>query len=140
MVRGDKCASGVGISLRMASNVLGIKVEDMSQMARNSEEEVVITSTCSVFAESEIISNIHRGFPLENICAGICESVMQRMLDVLRRVETHKDVVLCGGVAKNRTIVKMFDAELGFPVLVPEDPVIVGALGAALIAETTVKG
>jgi activator of 2-hydroxyglutaryl-CoA dehydratase len=64
---------------------------------------------------------------------------MQRMIDVLRRVDTQKDVLLCGGVAKYRTIVKMFDSELGFPVRVPEDPQIIGALGAALSARDLMR-
>ena len=136
----SKCAGGTGSFMEAAGGVLQLDLDVLDQMALNASSTAHVTNYCAVFAESEIISNIHRGFPLENICAGICESVTQRMLDVLRRVETHKDVVLCGGVAKNRTVVKMFDSELGFPVLVPENPMIVGALGAALIAETTVKG
>ena len=136
----SKCAGGTGSFMEAAVGVLQLDLEALDQMALNAGSTAHVTNYCAVFAESEIISNIHRGFPIENICSGICESVMQRMLDVLRRVEMHKDVVLCGGVAKNRTIVKMFDSELGFPVLVPENPMIVGALGAALIAETTVKG
>lgn len=136
----SKCAGGTGSFMEAASGVLQLDLDVLDQMALNASSTAHVTNYCAVFAESEIISNIHRGFPLENICAGICVSIMQRMLDVLRRVEPLKDVVLCGGVAQIRTIVKMFDTELGFQVLVPEDPTIVGALGAALIAETLVKG
>jgi predicted CoA-substrate-specific enzyme activase len=135
----SKCAAGTGSFIEAASKVLRLDLETLDKHALKAESIAHVTSYCAVFAESEIISNIHRGFHIDTICAGICESVMQRMIDVLRRVDTQKDVLLCGGVAKYRTIVKMFDSELGFPVLVPEDPQIVGALGAALVARNLAK-
>jgi predicted CoA-substrate-specific enzyme activase len=135
----SKCAGGTGSFIEAASKVLQLDLEALDKLALKAESTAHVTSYCAVFAESEIISNIHRGFPIDNICAGICESVMQRMMDVLRRVATQKDVLLCGGVATYQTIVKMFDSELGFPVLVPEDPQVIGALGAALVSRDLAK-
>jgi len=135
----SKCAGGTGSFIEAAGKVLQLDLETLDKLALKADSTAPVTSYCAVFAESEIISNIHHGFPVDNICAGICESVMQRMMDLLRRVDTQKDVLLCGGVAKYRTIVRMFDKELGFPVLIPENPLIIGALGAALIAKGLVK-
>jgi predicted CoA-substrate-specific enzyme activase len=135
----SKCAGGTGSFIEAASKVLQLDTEALDKLALKAKSTAHVTNYCAVFAESEIISNIHRGYPIETICAGICESVMQRMIDVLRRVDTQKDVLLCGGVAKYRTIVKMFDSELGFPVRVPEDPQIIGALGAALSARDLMR-
>jgi len=129
----SKCAGGTGSFIEAAGRVLQIDLERLDQMAMEAETPARVSSYCAVFAESEIISNIHRGFPMAAICAGICESIMQRMLDVMRRVGTRRDVLLCGGVARNRTIVEMFNAQLDTAVMVPEEPVMVGALGAALI-------
>ncbi|MEW6585767.1 MAG: BadF/BadG/BcrA/BcrD ATPase family protein [Nitrospirota bacterium] len=96
-------------------------------------------SYCAVFAEPEIISNIHSGPPMENLYAGIPESVKERMMDVMRRIDINAEVVLCGGVAQNKRIVRIFDSELVFPVVVPDNPLIVGALGAALFAREHAK-
>lgn len=135
----SKCAGGTGSFMESAAKVLQLDLETMDKLAFEAESTAHVTSYCAVFAESEIISNVHRGFSMESICAGICESVMQRMMDVMTRVDTAKDVVLCGGVAQSRTIIRMFDSVLDFPVLVPADPLTVGALGAALIARDLVK-
>jgi predicted CoA-substrate-specific enzyme activase len=135
----SKCAGGTGSFLEAAARVLQLDLETLDKLALEAESTAFVTSYCAVFAESEIISNIHRGFSMESICAGICESVMQRMMDVMGRVETRKDVILCGGVAQSKTIIRMFDSAMGFPVLVPENPLTVGALGAALFARNLVK-
>ena len=130
----SKCAGGTGSFIEAAGKVLELDLESLDALAFKADTTSHVTSYCAVFAESEIISNIHRGFSMESICAGICESVKERMMDVMRRIDINKEVLLCGGVAQNKTIVRMFDSELGFPVVVPEDPLAVGALGAALIA------
>nr|HID59489.1 2-hydroxyglutaryl-CoA dehydratase [Desulfobacterales bacterium] len=135
----SKCAGGTGSFLEAAARVLQLDVEGIDSLALKAGSVSRVSSYCAVFAESEIISNIHRGFSKESICAGICESIAQRMHDVLRRVRIEKEVVLCGGVATNGTVVKMFEAELDFPVLVPKDPLMVGALGAAIIARDLIR-
>ncbi|MFC2038353.1 acyl-CoA dehydratase activase [Chloroflexota bacterium] len=132
IVRGDKCASGVGISLRMASNVLGIQVQDMSQIARKSEEEVVITSTCSVFAESEIISLVHAKKKPEDIVKGVFRGLASRLYSLLLNIGIEDDVGMIGGMANCEGIVEMIEDMSGHKILVPSDPATVGALGAAL--------
>lgn len=135
----SKCAGGTGSFLESAAGVLELDLETLGEMALESQSIAHVTSYCAVFSESEIISNIHRGFSLESICAGVCESVMQRMIDIMERIGIEKEVMLCGGVARNPAITRMFDSELGFPVKIPENPLTVGALGAALIARDLTK-
>jgi predicted CoA-substrate-specific enzyme activase len=135
----SKCAGGTGSFLEAAARVLQLDLKAMDRLALKAESTAHVTSYCAVFSESEIISNIHRGYSRESICAGICESVMHRMMEVMDRIDIDKDVILCGGVAQNKAIVRMFDAALGFSVKIPKNPLTVGALGAALIARDLVK-
>jgi predicted CoA-substrate-specific enzyme activase len=130
----SKCAGGTGSFIEAGARVLQLDLETLGKLALEAESAAHVTSYCAVFSESEIISNIHRGFSLESICAGICESVMHCMMDVMKRIDIEKDVILCGGIAQNKAIIRMFDSALGFPVKIPEDPLTMGALGAALIA------
>ena len=132
--RGDACASGVGLSLRMASNVLGIRVQDMSQAARKSEEEVEITSTCSVFAETEIISLLHAKKKPEDIVKGVFKGLASRLYSLLLTVGMEDDIAMIGGVANCEVVVEMLENMSGHKIIVPSDPIIVGALGAALAA------
>lgn len=130
----SKCAAGTGSFLDAAARVLDLELKEMDNLALRAKQISKVSSYCAVFAESEIISNIHRGCSLESICAGICDSVMQRMLDVIRMVGIVSKVVLCGGVARNRAIINMFEAGCGLSVYVPKDALIIGALGAAVVA------
>jgi len=96
-----------------------------------------------VFAESEVISHIHRvpPTPKEEIIAGIFYGVVSRLMTLCKRVGIKKDVAITGGVGLNKGIVHIFEQEFGFPVMVPDNPQIAAALGAAIISkETTEKG
>jgi activator of 2-hydroxyglutaryl-CoA dehydratase len=95
-----------------------------------------ISAKCAVFAESEVISLVHRSppVPIANIVAGIYESMVDRLFALAQRVGLQPEIVMTGGVSRNSGIVRAMQARLGMPVLVPEDPQIVGALGAALAA------
>jgi activator of 2-hydroxyglutaryl-CoA dehydratase len=96
-----------------------------------------ISSTCAVFAESEVISLVHGDppVPIANILAGIHESGANRLFGLVQRVGVQFEVVMSGGVIKNIGIIRALETKLGKPVLVPEEPQIVGALGAALLAQ-----
>jgi activator of 2-hydroxyglutaryl-CoA dehydratase len=110
-------------------------IEEMGIMAANAKGAAKISSFCAVFAESEVISSIHTGVPEESIVAGIHESVVSRLLEVMRRVGVVADVVVTGGVAKNSGIIKRLEPKIGFEIKVPQDPQTMGALGAALMAQ-----
>lgn len=132
----DKCAGGSGTFLDTMSKMLRIELADMGAISARATSAEPISSKCAVFAESEVISLVHRTppVPVANIVAGIHESMVDRLFGMAQRVGMQSDVVMTGGVAKNIGIVRAMQARLGKPVLVPEDPQIVGALGAALFA------
>lgn len=139
----DKCASGTGLFLQQMAKLVGLPLEEMARLSSQAKGRADITSTCAVFAESEVISHVHRDppTPKEDITAGIFYSVVSRVISLCKRVGIEKDVAVTGGVALNDGLVRILEQELGFQVLRPEMPQIVAALGAAIIArENAEKG
>jgi len=133
----DKCAASVGVFLDTMSRMLRIPLAELGAESLKATGAETISSTCAVFAESEVVSIVHRDppVPIANILAGIHESMVNRLFGLAKRVGMRSEVVMSGGVSKNIGIIRAMEAKLGKPVLVPEDPQIVGALGAALIAQ-----
>lgn len=130
----DKCAAGTGRFLEMMAQSLGITLQQMSAYGLNWEENITISSMCSVFAQSEVVSLIASGKKLPDIVHGLNVSVATKVLALRGRTQTERECMLTGGVAKNIGVVKAVEEKLGYPVLVPQEPEICGALGAALIA------
>ncbi len=138
----DKCASGTGIFLQQMSNLMHVPIADMSELALQAAGRAEISNTCAVFSESEVISHVHRvpPTPMPDIAAGIYASMVSRVMAMLKRIGIEREVALVGGVARHRGMQHILEEELGFPILVPENPEAVGALGAAIIAgEQSVK-
>lgn len=132
--RNDKCAAGTGRCLRIASKLLRVNLEDMGPLSLQSGEEVEIESTCAVFAESEIISLIHKRHRPEDILRGVFKGLARRIYPLVMSVGLERDVAMVGGIARSIGMVRAMQEQLGCEVLVPGEPLIVGALGAALIA------
>jgi len=130
----DKCAAGSGLFLESMAYLLGVPVTEMGQLALAADTAEKVSSRCAVFAESEVISHIHRGVAKERILAGLHQAVADRILDLVSRVSIRQEVVVTGGVAKNPALVKELETKLVLAVRVPPEPQIVGALGAALLA------
>ncbi len=133
-VRNDRCASGTGRFLKMAAKPLGIDIEEMGRLSLQANEDLNISNMCAVFAESEIISLVHLKHRPEDIAKAVFKGLARRIYTMLIRVGFEKDLVMIGGVAKNIGMVKAMEEEAGCDILIPEEPMIVGALGAALIA------
>jgi len=139
----DKCASGTGLFLQQMARLMAMPIEEMSLLSLRSKDRADITSTCAVFAESEVISHVHRDppTPMEDIVAGIYFSVVSRIMALCKRIGIEKDIAVTGGVALNAGLVNILEQELGFKLLRPEAPQTVAALGAAIIArENAEKG
>ncbi len=134
----DKCASGTGLFLHQVAKLMNLSLSEMGSLPVP-DRFAEITNTCAVFAESEIISHIHRvpPTPREEIVAGVYHSVVGRVVSLVKRVGMARDVVATGGVALNRGLIEVLGKELGSIVLVPEEPRIVAAVGAALVAAET---
>jgi predicted CoA-substrate-specific enzyme activase len=137
MTGNDKCAGGSGTFLDNMSLMLRIPLAAMGAESLKATSAESISAKCAVFAESEVISLVHRSppVPIANIVAGIHESMVDRLFALGQRVGMQPEVVMTGGVSKNSGVVRAMAARLGKPVLVPEYPQIVAALGAALFAQ-----
>jgi len=130
----DKCAAGCGRFLEVMARALEIKLEDMGKLSLTSQQFVPISNMCTVFAESEVISLIAQGYPVEDIVNGLHLSICDRIIGLLDRVGIEEDITMSGGVAKNIGVVKAIEKKVGMKLHIAEEPQIVGALGAALIA------
>ncbi len=133
----DKCAAGTGIFLQQMSKLMQMPLEEMSRLSLQAKRKADISGTCAVFAESEVISHVHRvpPTPKEEIIAGIYASTVSRVMALCKRIGVEEDVAVSGGVALNSGLVDILEKELGFKVLVPDEPQIVAALGAAIVAK-----
>jgi predicted CoA-substrate-specific enzyme activase len=134
-VMNDKCAAGTGRFLEVIAATLGIKLEDLGTLSLKSAKKVSISNVCTIFAQQEIVARLSEGEKAEDIIAGMHEALASRVATLARRLKVEPDVVLTGGVAKNIGMVKAMKDSLGCELLVPEEPLLTGALGAAILAK-----
>lgn len=130
----DKCAAGTGRFLEVMAHAMGIDINDLGPVALTAQKIEPISSICTVFAESEVISKIAEGKPKENIIAGLHQAIGERLMGMIGAIGVKKPVALTGGVAKNQCIVKVLSKILGEDIFVPKEPQIVGSLGTAIFA------
>lgn len=136
----DKCAAGTGRFLEVMAKALELRLDELGSLSLQSKNPVAITSQCSVFAETEVVSRIAEGTGVVDIVAGIHEAIAARIMSLVYRVGLEKDVTITGGVAKNIGVVTCLEKRMGVEAKkLPIDPQVVGALGAALIAETKLQ-
>jgi predicted CoA-substrate-specific enzyme activase len=137
----DKCAAGTGRFLEVISGVFKVPLEDLGDMSNGDAALTPINNTCTVFAETEIISLLARGEQSESILKGVFRAIASRVAGIASRIGVKDDVFFSGGVAKNCGVVSALREVLGCSILVPDfDPQLVGALGAAVIAMETNSG
>lgn len=133
-VMNDRCAAGTGRFFEAMARVLGCGLEGISSPANQGANAATISSQCSVFAESEVVTLINEGVELPNIIAGINSAVANRLFSMIRRVGLTKELALTGGCSKNEGLARALEKKLAVNVtLLPQDPQIAGAVGAALI-------
>jgi predicted CoA-substrate-specific enzyme activase len=128
----DRCAAGTGKFLEFMATSFQLSIENFGNFALQGEPGLTINSMCTVFAETEATSLMARGHRPQDIALALHLSVVKRSLSMLRRVSTNGTLVFSGGVARNRCVVKLIEKEIGSSLLIPQDPDMVGALGAAL--------
>ena len=135
----DKCAGGTGIFLDTMAKVLQITPKEMEETYQT-EEEVSITSTCAVFAESEVVSLIHKGGVSRfGIWRGINKSIANRTYSLVAKLGIEGQIAVIGGVSRNPDFIASLEKMIGSKLLVPPQPQIVGALGAAIVAQRSVR-
>jgi len=130
----DRCAAGTGKFLEIMARTLGYGIESFGLQALMAKKDLNISSMCTVFAESEVTSLIAGGQNRQEIARGLHTSVIRRAAGMINRVSSEGDIVFTGGVAKNPCMRALLAEKLGRDILVPEDPQLVGAFGAALLA------
>jgi len=136
-VMNDKCAAGTGRFLEVTAATLDIKLEEMGDISLKATKKIPISNLCTIFAQQEVVALLSHGEKLENILAGLHDALASRVAALAQRLGIEPDLVLTGGVAKNSGMVRAMKERLGCEILVPEEPLLTGALGAAILAKET---
>ncbi|GFR35724.1 acyl-CoA dehydratase activase [Thermobrachium celere] len=132
-IMNDKCAAGTGRFLELMSNSMGITINELCEIGKN-DTNIKISSMCTVFAESEIISLIAEGTPKEDICSSIIDAIVSKVSSLVSKCEIDSNYFLTGGLSKNNVILQRLSNKLKKPIYTHKDAVFAGSIGAALIA------
>lgn len=133
-VMNDKCAAGTGRFLEVVATILETSVDELSDLAFNAEEDIDIDSTCVVFAESEIIGMIAKGYTRNTIIKAVHKSIAKRIINQVHSLNWEAPLAFTGGVSFNKSMKSILENMLQLPLYTYETPIITGALGASLIA------
>ena len=131
-VMNDKCAAGTGRFLEMMAKTMEMSLDELSKVGLSYQEDITISSMCTVFAESEVVSLIAQNKEIADIAHGIHKAIAGKAMSLLKRVGLNPGYMMTGGVAKNPGVVAVLEEQLGEKLHIYEEPEIVGALGAAL--------
>ncbi len=131
----DRCAAGTGKFLEVMAHTLEVDIGALGDLALSASQKITINSLCTVFAESEVVSLIGRGEETGNIALALHEAIATRVATMARRVGIKAKVVFAGGASLNSCLGRLLGEKLGLELIVPDSPQLVGALGAALVAE-----
>ncbi len=133
----EKCAAGSGRFIEVIANVLRIDLKDFSPLSLKSKKPTTFGTGCAVFGESEAITRITEGIPKEDIAAGVNQALASKISSLAKKIRLEEPCAVCGGGALNIGLVKAVEHELNIKLLVPPQPQITTALGAAIIARTS---
>ena len=140
-VMNDKCAAGTGRFLEVIAEALQVPLGEMGELSLKAKGKVKISNTCAVFAEQEVVSHLAEGASTADIVAGLHDAIASRIHNMVERIGVESDVVVTGGGAKNIGLIRALEGKIGKSVLVPPEPLLTGALGAALLSrERAEKG
>ena len=129
-----RCAAGAGTFIEAMARALEVELDDMGSLSLKAERASPINASCVIFAESDVVSLIHREEPKTEIARAIFDAMAERVSSMVLRLGINPDIVLVGGVAKDAGFVASLKRRLGMDILIPEEPMYAGAVGAALIA------
>lgn len=134
-----RCAAGAGTFIEAMGRALEVEMEDMGPLSLKAERASPINASCVIFAESDVVSLIHKEQPKSEIARAIFDAMAERVSSMVHRLGITPDVVLVGGVAKDVGFVSSLNRRLGMEILIPEEPIFAGATGAALVASKRTK-
>ena len=129
-----RCAAGAGTFIEAMARALEVELDDMGSLSLKAERASPINASCVIFAESDVVSLIHRKEPKSEIARAIFDAMAERVSSMVHRLGINLDIALVGGVAKDVGFVASLKRRLGMDILIPEEPLFAGAVGAALIA------
>jgi predicted CoA-substrate-specific enzyme activase len=138
----DKCASGTGRFLEVMAKVLGVGIDDLGKLSACAKNPITLASTCTVWAQADVIKYINSGVPIEDIGAGINTAMAARVAILVNAVKPEEDVLMTGGVAKNIGVVSTLEKLIGRRIKRTRkaDPQMAGAIGAALLSMERLNG
>jgi len=138
----DKCASGTGRFLEVMARVLGVSIDELGGFSRTARAPITLASTCTVWAQADVIKYLNSGVPIDDIGAGINTAMAARVAILVNAVKPEGDIFMTGGVAKNIGVVTTLEKLIGRTIKKARkaDPQMAGAIGAALISGERVKG
>jgi len=134
-IMNDKCAAGSGRFIEVIADGLGIKLQEMGGLSLQSKNPAQISNICTIWAQQEVVARIAEGVPIPDLIAGVHKSLAERVVRMVRRLKIEKEVILTGGGGKNEGLHQALSEQLACEILVPSEPLITGALGAALLGK-----
>jgi len=132
-VMNDKCAAGSGRFIEVIADTLGVSLDKVGVLSLQSKNPAQISNICTIWAQQEVAASLAQGIPISDLLAGVHHSLADRICRMVNRLNVEDAVIVTGGGAKNRGLLKALSEQLSHEILVPEEPLITGALGAALL-------
>jgi predicted CoA-substrate-specific enzyme activase len=138
-VMNDKCAAGSGRFIEVIADTLGISLDKVGDLSLRSKNPANISNICTIWAQQEVAASLAEGVPISDLLAGVHKSLADRISRMVSRLKVEEAVIVTGGGGKNKGLLKALSEQLGHEILVPEEPLITGALGAALLGKEIVE-
>lgn len=138
-VMNDKCAAGTGRFIEVIAHTLGVELDKVGDISLKSQNPASISNICTIWAQQEVVASLAEGVPIADILSGIHRSLADRIIRLVSRLKIEDEIIVTGGGGKNKGLVYALRELLGREVRVPEEPLITGALGAALLGKEIVK-
>jgi predicted CoA-substrate-specific enzyme activase len=131
----DKCAAGSGRFIEVIADTLEVPLDQVGDLSLRSESPAKISNICTLWAQQEVAASLAQGIPISDLLAGVHQSLADRICRMVNRLKVEDAVIVTGGGGKNRGLLKALSQQLDREVLVPKEPLITGALGAALLGK-----
>jgi predicted CoA-substrate-specific enzyme activase len=138
-VMNDKCAAGSGRFIEVIADTLGVPLDEVGNLSLKSKNPAKISNICTIWAQQEVASSLAQGVPISDLLAGVHHALADRISRMVNRMRVEDAVIVTGGGGKNVGLLKALSKQLGREILVPEEPLIIGALGAALLGKEIVE-
>ena len=138
-VMNDKCAAGSGRFIEVIADTLEVSLDKVGSLSLQSKNPAKISNICTIWAQQEVAASLAQGIPISDLLAGVHHSLADRICRMVNRLRVEDVVVVTGGGAKNKGLLKALSEQLAHEILVPEEPLITGALGAALVGKEIVE-